>query len=289
MKFSEKMSCPNDHTIDTDDLEPRSFSFNSPFGACTVCSRLGTKMEVDPELVVPDTGATLGEGAIAPWSGAHVADYFLRLINALGEELGFDLNTPWDELPAEAPAGRCSTATTTKVHVRHRNRYGRERAYYADFEGVRPYIERRPPGGRVRHQPRALRGLHARGARARPATARGSSRSSLTRCTDRAARHRRGLRAADRRVPPSSSPTLELSAREQQIAERVLKEIQARLRLPARRRPRLPLARPARPARCPAARRSASGWPPRSAPAWSACSTSSTSRRSACTSATTAG
>ena len=83
MKFSEKIACPNDHPIDTDDLEPRSFSFNSPFGACTVCTGLGTRMEVDPELVVPDPGATLGEGAIAPWSGAHVADYFLRLVNAL--------------------------------------------------------------------------------------------------------------------------------------------------------------------------------------------------------------
>ena len=142
MKFSEKMACPNDHTIDTDDLEPRSFSFNSPFGACTVCSGLGTRMEVDPELVVPDQGATLGEGAIAPWSGAHVADYFLRLVNALGEELGFDLNTPWEQL---TPKARTSLLEghKTKVHVVTKNRYGRQRAYYAAFEGVRPYVERR--------------------------------------------------------------------------------------------------------------------------------------------------
>ena len=76
LRFSEQMACPNEHPIDTDELEPRSFSFNSPFGACPACHGLGTRMEVDPELVVPDPQATLGEGAIQPWAGAHVADYF---------------------------------------------------------------------------------------------------------------------------------------------------------------------------------------------------------------------
>ena len=102
LRFSEKMACPNEHPIDTDELEPRSFSFNSPFGACPECHGLGTRMEVDPELVVPDPQATLGEGAIQPWSQAHVADYFLRLMGALGDELGFDLNTPWEDLTAKA-------------------------------------------------------------------------------------------------------------------------------------------------------------------------------------------
>ncbi len=136
------MACPNDHPIDTDELEPRSFSFNSPFGACPECSGLGTRMEVDPELVVPDAQATLGEGAIQPWSQAHVADYFLRLMGALGEELGFDLNTPWEDLPAKAQKSILD-GHSTKVHVVTRNRYGRERAYWAEFEGVRTYIERR--------------------------------------------------------------------------------------------------------------------------------------------------
>src|SRR3954468_21193926 len=102
LRFSEKMACPNDHAIDPADLEPRSFSFNSPFGACPACHGLGTRMEVDPELVVPNPQATLGEGAIQPWSQAHVADYFLRLMGALGEELGFDLNTAWEDLAAKA-------------------------------------------------------------------------------------------------------------------------------------------------------------------------------------------
>ena len=142
MKFSERMSCPNDHDIETDDLEPRSFSFNSPFGACPTCHGLGTRMEVDPELVISDPQGTLGEGVIGPWSGAHVSDYFTRLLGALGDELGFDLNTPWEDLPAK---GRKAILEghPTKVHVRHTNRYGRERSYYTNFEGVRPYIERR--------------------------------------------------------------------------------------------------------------------------------------------------
>ena len=141
-KYSERMACPNEHPIDTDELEPRSFSFNSPFGACPECHGLGTRMEVDPELVVTDPSATLGEGAISAWSGAHVSDFFHRLLNALGQELGFDLNTPWEEL---TPKARKSILDghPTKVHVRHKNRYGRERSYYTAFEGVRPYIERR--------------------------------------------------------------------------------------------------------------------------------------------------
>ncbi len=134
LRFSEKMACPNDHPIDTDELEPRSFSFNSPFGACPQCHGLGTRMEVDPELVVPDPQATLGEGAIQPWSQAHVADYFLRLMGALGEELGFDLNTPWEQLSAKAQRSILD-GHSTKVHVVTRNRYGRQRAYYAEHVG----------------------------------------------------------------------------------------------------------------------------------------------------------
>ncbi len=144
MRFSEKMACPNEHAIDTDELEPRSFSFNSPFGACPECHGLGTRMEVDPELVVPDPGATLGEGAIQPWSGAHVADYFIRLMNALGEELGFDLNTPWEKLPLKARRSLLD-GHATKVHVVTTSRYGRERAYYADFEGVIRLHRAAPP------------------------------------------------------------------------------------------------------------------------------------------------
>ena len=142
LRFSEKMSCPNDHPIDTDELEPRSFSFNSPFGACPQCHGLGTRMEVDPELVVPDPTAPLGGGAIQPWSQAHVADYFSRLMEALGKELGFDLDTPWEDISDKGQKSLLF-GHPSKVHVVTRNRYGRERSYFAQFEGVQSYVERR--------------------------------------------------------------------------------------------------------------------------------------------------
>lgn len=234
MKFSEKMACPNDHPIDTDDLEPRSFSFNSPFGACPVCSGLGTKMEVDPELVVPDPGATLGEGAIAPWSGAHVADYFLRLVNALGEELGFDLNTPWDQL---TPKARTSLLEghKTKVHVVTRNRYGRQRAYYAAFEGVRPYVERRHREAESDTSRERFEGFmrevpcpSCKGTRLKPVSV------SVTLGATDSPTGTGGKNIAEVCALPINETAdylrnLDLSVRERQIGERVLKEIQERL------------------------------------------------------------
>ena len=101
-RFSERMACPNGHVIAIDDLEPRSFSFNSPYGACPACDGLGVSKVIDEELVVPDPDLSLAEGAIAPWSSGHNADYFLRLLSGLAEEMGFDLNAPWHKLPAAA-------------------------------------------------------------------------------------------------------------------------------------------------------------------------------------------
>ncbi len=226
LRFSEKMACPNDHPIDTDDLEPRSFSFNSPFGACPVCHGLGTRMEVDPELVVSDPSQTLGEGVIAPWSGAHVAEFFTRLLHALGEELGFDLDTPWEDLPAKARKSILE-GHSTKVHVRHRNRYGRERSYYTSFEGVRPYIERRHREAESDTSRERFEGFmrevpcpECEGSRLKPVSMAVTigDKSIAEVCAlpiNEAAEFLRGL---------------ELSPREKQIAERVLKEIQERLR-----------------------------------------------------------
>ena len=87
-RYSERLACPNDHPLAIDELEPRSFSFNSPFGACPVCSGLGTRKEVDPELVVPDPELSLNEGAIAPWAGGQTSEYFLRLLEGLGDAAG---------------------------------------------------------------------------------------------------------------------------------------------------------------------------------------------------------
>ncbi|MEV6873528.1 excinuclease ABC subunit UvrA [Amycolatopsis sp. NPDC051128] len=140
--FSENLACPNGHPLAIEDLEPRSFSFNSPYGACPECTGIGIRKEVDPELVVPDDELSLAEGAIAPWSGGQSADYFVRLLESLSETIGFRMDTPWRKLPARAQKAVLH-GVDEQVHVRYKNRYGRQRSYYANFEGVIPFLERR--------------------------------------------------------------------------------------------------------------------------------------------------
>ena len=139
--FSEHLACMKCQ-ISFEELEPRSFSFNSPFGACPVCTGLGTRREVEPDLVVPNGELSVREGAIAPWAGGNVSDYFKRLLEALCEELEIDLDVPWHKLPARAKKALLY-GHDTEVHVKYRNRYGRQRSYYTTYEGVIPFIERR--------------------------------------------------------------------------------------------------------------------------------------------------
>jgi excinuclease ABC subunit A len=140
--FSENLACPNGHPLTITDLEPRSFSFNSPYGACVECTGIGVRKEVDPELIVPDDELSLEDGAIAPWAGGQTADYFQRLLASLAETIGFRMDTPWRKLPAKVQKA-VLYGVNDQVHVRYRNRYGRERSYYAAYEGVIPFLERR--------------------------------------------------------------------------------------------------------------------------------------------------
>ena len=139
-RFSEKRACPNEHPLQLDEMEPRTFSFNAPYGACPVCTGIGSRLEVDPELVVPDEELTLAEGAIAPWAGHQ--KYFTRQLKALGEELSFDVNTPWRALPRRA-RDAILRGKDYEVQVRYRNRWGRERIYSTGFEGVLDYVMRK--------------------------------------------------------------------------------------------------------------------------------------------------
>jgi excinuclease ABC subunit A len=225
LKFSEKMSCPNDHAIDTDDLEPRSFSFNSPFGACPACTGLGTKMEVDPELVIPDPSATLADGAVQPWDNASVGEYFQKLLGALGQAVGFDLDTPWSDL---SPAARRSILEghATKVHVVTRNRYGRERSYDTRFEGVRPYIERRHREADSDTSRERFEGYM----REVPCpTCRGSRLKPVSMAVLLGGKNIAEICALPINETAEFLADLDLTARERQIGERVLKEIQERL------------------------------------------------------------
>jgi len=139
--FSEHLACTTDG-LSFEELEPRSFSFNSPFGACPECTGLGTRREVDPALVVPDEDLSLAEGALAPWSRGQVSDYFARLLEAMCDELGIDMDTPWKRLPAKARQALLH-GHPTEIHVRYRNRYGRQRSYHTAYEGVVPFVQRR--------------------------------------------------------------------------------------------------------------------------------------------------
>ena len=224
--FSENLACPNNHPLQIDTIEPRAFSFNSPFGACSACDGIGSRLEVDTELLVPNPDLTLGEGAIAPWSqGKATTEYWLRLLAGLGEELGFDLNTPFKDLPAKTRAAILD-GKDYKVEVSYRNRFGRERRYTSGFEGVKAYIKRKHEEtesdfarDRYEQYMRQVACPSCGGARLNPTIlgvkVGGKSIADIT-----------DLSLAD---ALSFVRGLQLSTREAKIGEQVLKEIDARL------------------------------------------------------------
>lgn len=139
--YSEHLAC-HECNLSFEELEPRSFSFNSPFGACPECTGIGTRLEVDEELIIPDDSISINDGAIAPWSGGQSSEYFLRLLEALAKELKFSLDSPWKKLSAKAKDAIIN-GFEYEVHVKYKNRYGRVRNYSTGFEGVVPFIHRR--------------------------------------------------------------------------------------------------------------------------------------------------
>ena len=179
-----------------DELAPRNFSFNSPYGACEHCDGLGTRFEVDPELVVADPDAHVAEGAIEPWAGGH-AQYFHRLLEAVCEEQGIPIDKPWSELTAKQQKRLLYGKGVGRVHVKYKNRYGRVRSYHAQLRGRRPVAPAAPPRHRERQPARAVRGLHARGAV--PRVRRRPAQAVLARRHDRRPHHRRALRDVDPR------------------------------------------------------------------------------------------
>ncbi|WP_430751090.1 excinuclease ABC subunit UvrA [Kocuria rhizophila] len=224
--FSENLACPNEHELQTDEIEPRSFSFNAPFGACPECDGIGSRLEVDEDLVVPNPDLSLVEGAIAPWSlGKATSEYWNRLLAGLGKEVGFDMVTPWKDLPAKARKAVLE-GKDHKVTVAYRNRWGRERKYSQGFEGVYGYIKRKHEETESDHAKdryeqymRQVACPACGGARLNPTilgvTVGGKSIAEAT------------------RLPMRESLTffeeLELSDRDAQIGDQVLKEIVARL------------------------------------------------------------
>ena len=139
--YSERFSCPT-HGPSLVELEPRIFSFNAPQGACPRCTGLGSQMEIDPDLVVPDQTLSIGEGAIAPWA-ASASEYYDQLIQAIAERYGVDLDKPWHKLPAEQRDFFMHGSGGERFQVAYRNRFGRRRSYAAAFGGIVKELERR--------------------------------------------------------------------------------------------------------------------------------------------------
>jgi excinuclease ABC subunit A len=141
LTFSERFACPV-HGPSLVELEPRIFSFNAPHGACPRCTGLGSQMEIDPELVVPDPTLSIGEGAIAPWA-ASASNYYDQLTQAISERYDVDLDTPWEDLPADAREFFLYGTNGERIEVSYRNRFGRRRSYATQFEGIVRSLERR--------------------------------------------------------------------------------------------------------------------------------------------------
>jgi excinuclease ABC subunit A len=223
-KFSEKRACPNDHPLTLDEIEPRTFSFNAPYGACPECTGIGFRLEVDPELIVPDPEKSLAEGAVAPWSQTS-SEYFTRVLTALAEEMSFSMDVPWRALPERARQAILH-GRNHEVHVKYRNRWGRERQYSTGFEGAVTFVERRHAEtesdwskeryeGFMREVPCPV----CKGARLKPEVlaVKVGDRSIWDIC-------RMSIEDA-----AAFLKTLELGERQRQIAAEVLKEIHARL------------------------------------------------------------
>ncbi|MBG6190948.1 excinuclease ABC subunit A [Arthrobacter sp. CAN_A212] len=224
--FSEHLACPNEHPLAIDEIEPRSFSFNNPFGACPACTGIGTKLEVDEELVVPNPDLSLAEGAIAPWSlGTATLEYWTRLLEGLSKELNFKMDVPWRKLPDRAREAALY-GKDHKVVVQYKNRFGRERKYSTGFEGAVQYIHRKhleteSDHARDRYEEymRQIPCPTCGGARLNPASLsvliNGKSIASVA--------------AMPMRDCSDFLNNLVLTGREAHIAAQVLKEIQARL------------------------------------------------------------
>jgi len=225
-RYSEKLACPNAHDISIEELEPRQFSFNAPWGACPECSGIGTKREVDPDLLVPDRTKSLAENAITAWSSVYVSGYFQQLFGALAELEGFSVRTPWRDLP-ERIRGIILYGVPGTIRVTTKTRHGRTQSFNAKFEGAVPYVRRRfseaeTDNSRERFASymREVPCDACKGARLKPAslavTVGGRNIAEIA-----------GM-AIDEVA--SFMRDLQLTEREARIAERVIKEINERLR-----------------------------------------------------------
>ncbi|HET8672216.1 MAG TPA: excinuclease ABC subunit UvrA, partial [Thermoleophilaceae bacterium] len=223
--YSERFACLNCGTS-MPELEPRMFSFNSPHGACPRCTGLGSQMEIDPELVVPDPSLSLGEGAILPWS-TSASNYYEQMTQAIADRYEIDMETPWEDLPEEVQECFLYGTNGDRIYISYRNRYGRKRSYTTSFEGIVPNLERRYRETDSEYSREKIEEYmsvrpcpECKGARLRP--------ESLSVLIGGLGIHQLTRMSARRAIEWFEA--LELSETERQIARLVLREIDERLR-----------------------------------------------------------
>jgi excinuclease ABC subunit A len=224
LTFSQHLACPT-CGLSFEELAPRNFSFNSPYGACPTCDGLGTRFEVDPELVVQDPDLSIAGGAIIPWAGAR-GEYFGRVLEAVAEAGDFSVTTPWRKLKKADQNTVLFGSGTKKVHVQYRNRYGRVRSYDTHYEGVVPWLTRRHSEADSDYARETIEGYMrevpcpaCKGARLKPASL----------AVTVAGRNLFELSDLSLGEATDLMSSLELSERDHLIADRVLKEIRARM------------------------------------------------------------
>ena len=225
LTFSQHLACPVDG-FSFEELQPRNFSFNSPYGACPTCSGIGTKYQVDPELVIPNPDLSIDEGAVAPWSGNKMR-YFQRMLVGVAEDQGFDLFTPWKDLPAKARKAVLEGTGDHKITVSYSNRHGRQRQYSATYEGVLPFLNRRHEGA----ESDGAREYYQEYMREVPCeTCRGGRLNSVSMAVTVAGKSIHEISSMSLRDAHEFVDSVELNERDAKIAEAVLKEVRERLK-----------------------------------------------------------
>jgi excinuclease ABC subunit A len=224
-RYSQAFACPNGHAS-FEELQPRSFSFNSPYGACPECSGIGTRFQVDPSLLVPDTERSVADGAIAPWAG-HRGKYFQRLLVGLSEELGFDLEAPFEELGEEVQQQLLHGTGNLSIRVTYTNRFGRRRTYQTTYEGIVPFVRRRHEDS----ESEGAREYYQEFMREVPCDACGGARlNPVSRAVTVGGHALHELESLALDKAHAMLEGLELDERDRTIAEQVMKEVLERLK-----------------------------------------------------------